>query len=196
MDDSNAEIFRRSLEHVNETGEFDPGLFSHDVVWRTRSDDPAGSVTYRGLEGLSRGMAAFREVWAQLRGEVTNVTERGDAVAGTIRWSVRGHGGVELEVTETWVSWFRDGKISRIEQHSTGAEAVEAMRNIDTQRRDPLAGHPVIDLPRTRDRVDRPAASTPEADERGPGNAGTSSLSAHRNHRALCVCVDRRWMRR
>jgi ketosteroid isomerase-like protein len=39
---------------------------------------------------------------------------------------VRGHGGVELEVVEGWATWIRDGKITRIEQYASKAEALEA----------------------------------------------------------------------
>jgi hypothetical protein len=33
---------------------------------------------------------------------------------------------VELEVDEGWATWLRNGKITRIEQHGTKQEALEA----------------------------------------------------------------------
>jgi ketosteroid isomerase-like protein len=68
----------------------------------------------------------LREVWADLRGEISEVIEADDAVVSVIRWRVRGHSGVELEVVEGWATWIRDGKITRIEQHGSKEEALEA----------------------------------------------------------------------
>ena len=126
MAETNGEIFRRALDLLNERGELDPSLYSEDVVWQTRSDGP-GSSTFQGLDGLRRGMQSFGEIWAELHGELTELTEQGDAVIGVIRWSLRGHSGVELEVVEAWVNWFdKNGKVVRIEQHGTEEEALAA----------------------------------------------------------------------
>ena len=43
-----------------------------------------------------------------------------------IRIELQSHEGVELEVDEAWVYWLRDGKLTRIEQHGSREEALEA----------------------------------------------------------------------
>jgi hypothetical protein len=43
-----------------------------------------------------------------------------------IRWHLRGRSGVELDEVEGWVTCIRDGKITRIEQHGSKVEALEA----------------------------------------------------------------------
>ena len=131
---SNVEIFRSVLDHLNENGELEWGLYAPDVVWTTRSDGPGGSVTYRGLEGLALGMASFREVWVQMRGELEKVAVHGEAVVGTVRWSVRGRSGVELRWSRYGSARFRDGKIVRIEQHPAEEDVLRAVQIADGRR--------------------------------------------------------------
>jgi ketosteroid isomerase-like protein len=94
-------------------------------VWTTRPDGPA-HFTYRGLEGLRRGVASMRAVWARITGEIQENIASGDRVVSVIRWQLRAKRGVELEEVEGWATWLRDGKITRIEQHGSKKEALEA----------------------------------------------------------------------
>ena len=125
MSEENVEIVRRAIGHLNRTGEPDWRLYDPKLIWRTRRDGPAHS-TYRGLDGLRRAAASFREVWAEVNGEIVEVVEQRDVVVAVIHWRLRGHSGVELEVEEGWATWLRDGKITRIEQHGNRREAIEA----------------------------------------------------------------------
>ncbi len=113
------------LARLNETGKPDWDLYVADVVWTTRPDGPA-RFTYRGLDGLRRGTASMRQVWADLRAEILELIESGDAVVSVIRWHLQGQSGVELDEIEGWVTWIRDGKIARIEQYGSKNEALEA----------------------------------------------------------------------
>ena len=125
MSQENVEIVRRAVDRLSETGEPDWGLYDAELIWTTRRDGPA-HYTYRGLDGLRRGIESLREAWAELRGETLEVIGSGDTVVSVICWHVRGHGGVELDVVEGWATWIRDGKITRIEQHASKEEALEA----------------------------------------------------------------------
>ena len=125
MSQENVEIVRRAIDRLNETGEPDWDLYDADLVWTTRPDGPA-HVTYRGLDGLRQGSRSMRQVWAKLHGEILEVVESGDVVVSVLRWDLRAHSGVELTEVEGWVTWIRDGKITRIEQHANKAEALEA----------------------------------------------------------------------
>src|SRR6186997_325281 len=103
MSQENVEIVRRAVDRLSEAGEPDWELYAPDLVWTTRRDGPA-HYTYRGLDGLRRGNESLREVWAELRGEILEIIDVDDTVVSVIRWRVRGHSGVELEVVEGWAT--------------------------------------------------------------------------------------------
>jgi ketosteroid isomerase-like protein len=125
MSQENVEVVRRAISHLNQTGEPDWDLYDPDLVWTTRGDGPAHN-TYRGIEGLRRGTESLHEVWADFNAEFLEVIEVGDAVVSVLRWRLRAQSGVELETVEGWVTWIRNGRISRIEQHPGKQEALEA----------------------------------------------------------------------
>jgi ketosteroid isomerase-like protein len=123
-EDENIAIVRQALCHLNEAGEPDWELYDPEV-WTTRPDGPA-HITYRGLDGLRRGLQSMRSVWAEFKAEIEEVTASEDRVVSVIRWHLRAKSGVELEEVEGWASWLRDGKITRIEQHGSKEEALSA----------------------------------------------------------------------
>jgi ketosteroid isomerase-like protein len=125
MSQENVEVVRRAIDHLNQTGEPDWGLYDAHLIWTTRGDGPAHN-TYRGIEGLRKGTESLREAWADLNAELLEVIEVEDAVVAVLRWRLRAHSGVELETVEGWVTWIRDGRIARIEQHPGKQEALEA----------------------------------------------------------------------
>jgi ketosteroid isomerase-like protein len=125
MSQTNVEIVRRAIDRLSDTGEPDWDLYDADIVWTSRPDGPA-HYTRRGLDGLRSGVESLREAWAEIRGETLETVESGDAVVSVIRWRLRGHGGIELDVVEGWATWIRDGKIVRIEQHASKQDALEA----------------------------------------------------------------------
>jgi ketosteroid isomerase-like protein len=125
MSQENVEIVRRAIEHLNETGEPDWDLYDPGLVWTTRADGPAHN-TYRGIDGLRRGTESLREVWAEFNAEIVEMVDGTDSVVAVLRWSLRAQSGVDLEVVEGWVTWVRDGRITRIEQHAGKQEALEA----------------------------------------------------------------------
>jgi ketosteroid isomerase-like protein len=49
-----------------------------------------------------------------------------DAIVALLRFQVRAHSGVEMEVEQAWAYWMRDGKIRRIEQYGSKREALQA----------------------------------------------------------------------
>ena len=124
MSREDVEIARRAIGHLNETGEPDWDLYDADLVWTTRGD--VGHNTYRGIEGLRRGTASVREVWADFNAEIMEAIDTEDAVVLVLKWRLRAQSGVELEVVEGWTSWIRGGKITRIEQHGSKDQALKA----------------------------------------------------------------------
>jgi ketosteroid isomerase-like protein len=125
MSERNVETVRHAVRHLSDKGEPDWSLYDPELVWATRRDGPVHN-TYRGLDGLRRGIASMRDVWAEFSGAVVDTADHGDVVICVIRWQLRARSGVELEVEEGWATWFRDHKITRIEQHGSKQEALAA----------------------------------------------------------------------
>jgi ketosteroid isomerase-like protein len=126
MSQKNMEIVRRSVEHINRTGEPAWDLFDPEITFRTRGDIESSS-TYRGYDGLREAVAGFAGVWDSVRWEIQDVIGDGDTLVVAFHIYLRGKGsGVELETNEAWACWIRDGKYVRIEQHGKLEEALEA----------------------------------------------------------------------
>ncbi len=83
MSQEGVEIVRRAISHLNETGEPDWDLYDPDLVWTTRADGPAHN-TYQGIDGLRRGTASLREVWAELHVEILEMIDGGDTVVSVL----------------------------------------------------------------------------------------------------------------
>ncbi len=126
-EEENIAIVRQAIRHLNETGEPDWELHDPELVWTSRADGPA-HMTYRGIDGLRRGIASMRTVWAEFKAEIEDITAEDDRVVSVLRWRLRAQSDVELEEVEGWATWLRNGKITRIEQHASKQEALESAR--------------------------------------------------------------------
>jgi ketosteroid isomerase-like protein len=124
-EEENIATVRQAIRHLNETGEPDWALYDPELVWTSRSDGPA-HMTYRGIDGLRRGIGSMQSVWAEFKAEIEDITAEDDRVVSVLRWRLRAQSGVELEEVEGWATWLRDGKITRIEQHASKQEALES----------------------------------------------------------------------
>ena len=126
MPPTNADVLRRALDHFSETGAPLLELYDPEIVFVTRSE--LGHSTYEGLDGLQRVIRSFREVWGDsTRGEILEVVDGGDVLVLLIRFQIRGvTSGAELTADEGWACWMRDGRIARIEQYGSKAQALEA----------------------------------------------------------------------
>ena len=123
---TNAQIVERALDHWNQTGEPLWDVYAGDLVYVTRPEI-TGEVEYRGHDGFREALADFRRVWAEMRPHVFEVNEvREDVMVVGMRWHLRGHSGVQLEVDEYFATWTRNGEIARMQQYGTREEAVAA----------------------------------------------------------------------
>ncbi len=125
MSQENVELVRRAIEYFGKTGDVAEECYDAEVEFTTRSDGP-GQEIYRGIEGLRRSVQSFREVWASTEFDVKSFIEVGDVVVVPLLFHLRAQSGVELDVEEAWGYWVRNGRIRRIEQHPTKAQALEA----------------------------------------------------------------------
>jgi ketosteroid isomerase-like protein len=125
MSQENVEVVSRAIEYFGETGDVADECYDAEVEFTTRSDGP-GQEIYHGIEGLRRSVQSFGEVWATMEFEAQGFIEVGDVVVVPLLFHLRAQSGVELDIAEAWAYWVREGKIWRIEQHPTKAEALEA----------------------------------------------------------------------
>jgi len=125
MSDSNAELVRRALDRFNESGAPAWDLYAPDLIFTTRGDLERTS-SFHGHEGFAQALERFHEVWGPIRFEVVEIVGN-DPLVAMLRIDLQGReSGVPVSVDEAWSVWFRDGKMSRIEQHATKPEALEA----------------------------------------------------------------------
>jgi hypothetical protein len=87
----------------------------------------AGNLLRPRRAGTS--LAGFREVWGDdIKADVVEVLGEGDACVAVLRFQLRGvQSGIEVAVAESWAMWVVDGRIGRMEQYGTTAEALEAV---------------------------------------------------------------------
>jgi ketosteroid isomerase-like protein len=135
----NVEIVRRNFEVVNSIGRGDsefvdleeiaPDLWAHlapDFELHERPDLPDAKV-YRGPDEAKEFWRKTQQVFKQVRWEPREFTDLGHAVVVETRITALGRGSeVPVELDETDVFWFCDGKIARLQGFATKAEALEA----------------------------------------------------------------------
>jgi ketosteroid isomerase-like protein len=126
MSPENAEIFRRFIEHYNETGEPLRELIDPDLVYII--DPPAWLAgTYRGHEGLRSLLDRTAEVFDQFRFEVDEFLAAEDSVVGLGGIRVRGAlSGAEALQQGASVAQLRDGRIAAIRIYFDREQALEA----------------------------------------------------------------------
>jgi ketosteroid isomerase-like protein len=126
MSQENVEVVRRALQRFKESGgEIASECYDPDVVFTTRPDGPALN-TYRGIDGLRRGLKSVKEAWSTLDPEPGEFVDGAEVVVVPVLWHLRSRAGVEMDVEETWAYWLRDGRIYRVEQHGSMREALRS----------------------------------------------------------------------
>jgi len=144
MSQENLEIVRRAWETVNDEehdvdawidGFLDVWLhefFDPEIEWHDVPTLPNAGV-HRGREALRRHLADYLEAWADSTFEVEDIRAVGDRVVVRGRYGGVGRqsgaevaGGLSLPATGA-VYDFRAGRILRVQQFLTHAEALEAV---------------------------------------------------------------------
>jgi ketosteroid isomerase-like protein len=126
MSEHDLEVIRRTMEGVN-AGTLDPGSYDPEVEFTTMPTGPMQS-TYRGFAGVQAALANLQEVWEKITVEERELFETGGAIVAVFVFRLRGRGsGVELEDEEAWTYRMRNGRIWKIGQYASKAEALEAL---------------------------------------------------------------------
>jgi ketosteroid isomerase-like protein len=103
------------------------GAARPDFELHERSELPDAKV-YRGPEAAKEFWRKTQQVFAEIRWEPQEFTDLGHAVVVDARVVAVGRGSdVPIEMDETDVFWFRDGRLRRLQGFGTRAEALEAV---------------------------------------------------------------------
>jgi ketosteroid isomerase-like protein len=94
-------------------------------------DSMANSGVYEGREGFARMLAHWVEPWEELRVDVLELIEEGDAVFAPAVQHGRGRGsGVEISMRVVFLLRFRDDRMDFYRLCETLEEAREHIRDI------------------------------------------------------------------
>jgi ketosteroid isomerase-like protein len=117
--EANAAFNRRDLDHWIEF--FDPEIEYHDTP-----EFPDGGM-HLGREGFRRHVESYLDAWSDASVEV-DARAVGEQVVGRIRYTGAGRAtGIEVETREYGALYdFRAGRIRRVRQFATYADALEA----------------------------------------------------------------------
>jgi ketosteroid isomerase-like protein len=113
-------------EAIRETLGF---AYSPDVELTTLASGLGSGVGefYRGPDGLSRYLREWLEPFSEYRVEALDYIEAGDCVLIPSRqWGIGTGSGARVKIELTTLYELRDGKITRMHQYDTLAEALEA----------------------------------------------------------------------
>ena len=127
MPQENVETVRRALQAL-EQGDVDAMLAfcSPDIEYRVRHDLP-DARTYHGHGGIRALAAQWQRLFDDFHLEAEELIDADDSVVAMMRISGRGTAsGVETGNPYAAVHSLRDGKVRRITDYPTKAEALEA----------------------------------------------------------------------
>jgi ketosteroid isomerase-like protein len=103
--------------------------YSPDIELTTLASGLGSGVAefYRGVDGLSRYLGEWLEPFSEYHVDNLDYIEAGDCVLVPSRqWGVGAGSGARVELELTTLYELRDGKIARVHQYDTLAEALEA----------------------------------------------------------------------
>ena len=130
MSQENVEIVRRALSAVANDGLEAMAEFLHpEINWRAQEGAPDDVGEMHGLEAARR----YVEDWFETFDDFTTVPEElldagGDHVVGVLHVTGRAKlSGLPTELRYASVSTIRDGKIVRVREYATKAEALKAV---------------------------------------------------------------------
>jgi ketosteroid isomerase-like protein len=135
MSEENVEIVRRLFEDFQtgmEGGDltvwFDSEDLADDFEWMT-PPEVAGLGTYRGREGFLEFMRAWTEDFEDWSIDLDRVIDAGeDRVVGVLHQRAIGKGsGVPIELVQGFVWELEDGRVVRMRNYVTPADALEAV---------------------------------------------------------------------
>jgi ketosteroid isomerase-like protein len=128
MSQDNREVVRRAVAAFNRDELAATGGWYHaDVEFHEDPNFPDAAV-HRGAEAIEAHFQEFLDSFDDYSFEIEEILDVGDSVVVVNRQRARGKGsGAEVDMRNTWVFDFRDGKIQRITPYWERAKALEAV---------------------------------------------------------------------
>lgn len=115
MSQQNIEIAMRANAAFNRR-DLDSGLqfFSSDAELRDLANAPDQAGAVKGIDAIREAWTLWTAAFDELRADVEEWTDVGDAVIGAVHWQGRGKAsGMSIDVRQFDVYEFRDGQIVR-----------------------------------------------------------------------------------
>jgi ketosteroid isomerase-like protein len=128
MSEENVEVVRRALAALDR-GDVEQmlSMVQPDFEVRVAPELSAEPDTYRGSEGVRRYFDSFREAFEQIRFEVEQLTDAGDAVVVNMRMRAIGKATkIAVEQRNAGVWTVTDGKVAQVETYARLDEALRA----------------------------------------------------------------------
>jgi len=128
MSQENVQVIREGYDAFNGGNiEGVVATLDPDIEWWPAADEPI-TEPYRGHDGYRSLVAEIRDYVPDLQAEIEEVFAVADRVVTCVRFWGRGRdSGVPVEIRETNVARFRDGKIVEVREYREKAEALEAV---------------------------------------------------------------------
>ena len=129
MSQENVEVIKRVNAALN-AGDIEAALQDHvaNATLRDLANGPDQASVIEGTDGIREAFTLWTDAFDQLRADIEEFSDAGDAVICAVRW--HGHGkasGVSIDVRQFDLFEFRDGKIVRVTLGlKSKAEALEA----------------------------------------------------------------------
>jgi ketosteroid isomerase-like protein len=122
----NAERARAGWEFFNLTRQIDVSMLHPDIVWHAREDLP-DARTYHGHDGIAELLAHWDGAFEDFGVVVEEVIEAGDLIVTVLLVHGRIRGSDQrIEMSETHVARWHDGKVVEVYEYPIKAAALEA----------------------------------------------------------------------
>jgi ketosteroid isomerase-like protein len=130
MSQENIEIAMRATAAFN-SGNIDEALefFSPDAELRDLANAPDQASVVKGIDAIREAWSLWSAAFDELRADIEEWTDAGDAVIGAVHWQGRGKAsGMSIDVRQFDVYEFRAGQIVRA---TLGIKSMqEALRSV------------------------------------------------------------------
>src|SRR5690348_11365187 len=123
---SNLDLVRRIYDEFNQTLDLPRWALSDEIDWQPPTDEPDNAMRF-GADAVTAYVREWASTFDNYRCEVDELIERGDSVVAAVHLHGRiGTEGQDLSIPLTQVWTIGDGKVIRVREYRTTAEALDA----------------------------------------------------------------------
>jgi ketosteroid isomerase-like protein len=123
---ANVDIVRRIYDEFNATLELPRWALHDDVLWQPPADEPDNGLR-QGADAVTTYVRGWASAFDDYGCEVHELIDRGDSVVAPLNLHGRVRGSeapMTIPLTQVWT--IRDGRVARVDEYRTKAEALEA----------------------------------------------------------------------